>query len=292
MKKIKKLPFILGLVSCLVMALGGCSLAVPEGEGGDKIPPNVKTEFEDCYVGQMFSISDKNSGDILTSETMGDETCVAYAFKYVAEGFEYANGYVGCVDSDVSGDEYITYQHNTIEILDGAEKHTVEITLCLNEDVQEDKVFAFNNLLYDENGDVQIDYGIGNSGSFSSFSSKYEVTQTITKTVNDSVTEKSLTFCVMMTLEVKAVGKDWKILQYNEDGELIKIDEVSVDDEGDIQLDENCAYVVKEETLNDGTKRRELNQLEHEENYINFYYDGGFGLLTNKPFNLIKAVTE
>lgn len=292
MKKIKKLPFILSVVSCLAMAFGGCSLAVPEGEGGNKIPPNVKTEFEDCYVGQMFSISDKNSGEILTSETMGDETCVAYAFKYVANYFDWAYDHKGLIYSDISGEDYITHVKNNVDISDGGEKHSVELTLYLNADEQENKVFAFDNLLYDENGDVKIDYGIGNSGTFSKLSSKYEVTQTITKTVNGNTSERFLTFCVIMTLEVKEVGDNWKILQYNEDGELIKTDEVSKTDEGDILLEEGCAYVVQEETLKDGTKIRELKELNDEENYINFYYDGGFGLLTNKPFKLIKAVTE
>ena len=95
-----------------------------------------------------------------------------------------------------------------------------------------------------------------------------------------------------MKVEVREVGTDWKILQYSNDGSLIKTDSVTLDTDEEIQLEEDCAYVIYEETLKDGTKRRELNQLKYEENYINFYYDGGFGLLKNKPFNLIKPATE
>lgn len=291
MKKFK-LPLILSCIFCLVAAFGGCSLAVPEGENGGTTPPNVKTEFEDCYVGQMFVIYDKETNEILNSQTMGDETCVAYAFKYVAEGFEYASGYVGFIDSDMSGNEYIMGMHNNIDMSDGGEKNTVEITLYLNDEGHEDKIFAFDGLMYDENGEVIHDYGVGHTGSFSSFSSKFEITQTITKTVNDIVTEKFLTLCVIMNVEVREVGEDWKILQYRDNGSLIKTDSVTRYTDEDVQLDENCAYIIYEETLKDGTKRRVLNQLEYEENYINFYYDGGFGLLTNKPIKLVKPATE
>lgn len=290
MKKIK-LSLILSFIFCLVAAFGGCSLAVPEGENGGTTPPNVKTEFEDCYVGQMLVIYDKETNEALTSETMGDETCVAYAFKYVAEGFEYASGYVGFVDSDRSGDDYIMGMHNNIEILDGGNRDTAEITLYLNDEGHEDKVYAFDSLMYDENGEVVHDYGVGHTGSFSSFSSKFEITQTITKTVNGNTEEKFLTLCVIMKVEVREVGTDWKILQYSDDGSLIKTDNVSVNDEMDFELLDNCAYIVQEETLSNGEKRRELKQIDHEENYINFYYDGGFGLLTNKPFKLIKPAT-
>lgn len=290
MKEIKKLTFILSIISCLVMTFGGCSLALPEGDGGETTPPNVKTEFEDCYVGQMFVVYDKEN-NILTSQTMGDETCVAYAFKYDADAFEYGGEYKGIISNDISGADYITSSNNNTELLDGGSKYTDEITLYLNEDGYEDKVYAFDSLTYDENGGVISAPGIGHTGAFSNFKSKLEITQTITKTVNDSVEEKFLTFCVIMNVDVREVGTDWKILQYRDDGSLIKIDTVIVDTDENFQLDKDCTYVVYEETLKNGSKRREIKQIEHEDNYIHFYYDGGFGLLKTKAFNLIKANT-
>ena len=148
MKKIQ-LPLILSFIFCLVAAFGGCSLAVPEGENGGITPPNVKTEFDDCYVGQMFVIYDRDSYEALTSQTMGDETCVAFAFKYVADYYDYDGDNRGFIDSDMSGDDYIMGMHNNIEILDGGNKDTAEITLYLNDEGHEDKVYAFDSLMYD-----------------------------------------------------------------------------------------------------------------------------------------------
>ena len=287
MNKIKKLPIILSLAFCFAAASSGCSLAVPEGESGTPTPPNVKTEFEDGYCGQMLVIYDKES-NYITSQTMGDETCVAWAYKYDAD---YMNG-AGLIDYDISGDDYMTYTNNLTELLDGGTKYTKEIELYLNAEGFDDRVYAFDLLSYDENGEIQAEHGMGHTGAFDSFESKLEITQTITTTVNGEATEKYLTFCVIMKAYKREVGTDWTILQYDDSGSLIKKDGVTVDTDEDFQLEENCSFVVYEETLKDGSKKREINQLEHDENYINFYYEGGFGLLTNKPIKLVKPATE
>ena len=299
MKKIKLLT--LSLIFGFIAAFGGCSLAVPEGEeGGDNgnnIPPNVKTEFEDSYAGVMVEVLD-GEDNRLTSRNMGDENCVAFALRYESNVYEINGKHHGCIYQDVSGDDYFAECAMFTSVNNDDEETKAELTVYCNASRSEDLTYGIRTLSYDENGEIALGGGAyhSNLSHGGSGGTDFNITQKITESKTwNGVTEsneKSMTLRVKLTIEGIKVGTDWKILQYHEDGSLINTNAVSVEDDEDIQLEADCAYVIYEETLNDGTKRRELKQIDDEKNYIHFYYDGGFGLLKSKPFKLVKGETE
>lgn len=271
------------VLACLPFV--GCSLAVPEEEGKGEEP--IEENFTDMCAGLIFSLSKGwTTGDFeqLTSEKIGDETCVALWLDYTYDRY-------GILASGSSGNDYL-FKGNIVDHMeDSGGTCTASGEIYLNAELGEGFCFSLDSLSRNEAGDLTTDgsaywYNTDNMmEQTSTAESKQEIKRTETIDGETTVTTKTMTLRVALTVKFHQVGTDWRILQYDGEGNLLSATPVSETDEGSFSLDENCAFLVGEETVA-GEKKRTLYEKENGKfPAVEFFCDGGIGLLKRVSFS-------
>lgn len=283
-------------IKCLSLAilfacipLVGCSLAVPEAEETNKEEP-LKEEFTDMCAGLMVVLyTDGEEGfEELTSTAFGDESCVALWLDYTA-------GEYGFFASGSSGDDYLFAGNINENTADSGATCSASGTVYLNAGLLDEHFVSLDTLSRDENGDMARDNAstLWKMGSIVEHSSTAESKQEIKKTelLNGEMTEtvKTLTLRITLTVKMQEVGTDWRILQYGEDGELLCVTSVSETSEQSFPLAESCAFLVGEETVAGEKKRTIYEKKDGKFPTVDFFCDGGFGLLKRLEFEGSEA---
>lgn len=275
------------VLACIPLV--GCSLAVPEEE--EKGEELIGEAFTDMCAGLVFSLSNGwATGDFeqLTSEKIGDETCVALWLDYTYDRY-------GIFSSGISGNDYL-FKGNIVDHMeDSGSTCSASGEIYLNAELGGDLCFSFDSLSRNEAGDLTSDgaacwyntNGVGEQTTTAE--TKQEIKQTETIDGETTVTTKTMTLRVSLTVKFLQVGTDWRILQYDEEGSLLSATPVSETGEGSFALAEGCAFLVSEETVA-GEKRRTL--YEREDGVfpaVEFFCDGGIGLLKRIEFTAKEA---
>ena len=281
-------------IKCLALAilfacipLVGCSLAVPEAEENTNHEEPIEEEFTDMCTGFMVVLyeSGEEGFEELTSTAFGDETCVALWLDYTV-------GKYGVFASGSSGDDYLFEGNIKENMADSGASCTTSGVIYLNaEFCLGDRLISLDPISRDENGElVREPSNLWGTNSMMEHTSTQETKQEIknTETVNGETKEtvNTLTLRITLTVKMKEVGTDWRILQYGEDGELLCVTPVSETSEQFFTLAEGCAFLVGEETVA-GEKKRTIYEYDQRKGKfptVDFFTDGGFGLLKRVEF--------
>lgn len=283
-----KIKFLALAAFCLCLPFAGCSLAVSDEENGNG--EQTQETFTDACTGLVVMLYDENYG-LLTSETAGDENCIAFWIDYTAGG-EY-----GVYASDGSGGDYLfdgSVNSNHYEADTGVTAScSASGVVYLNAAIAENMYISLDALSRGENGELLREqngtlWAIGDAMVEQTTTAK--ATQEIkkTETLNGESTEsvETLTLTVTITVKIQEVGTDWRILQYAEDGSLLSA--VCVSEENTtFSLAEGCAFFVSEETVAGEVKRTLYEQEDGKLPSVDFFLDGGFGFLKKVSFTAV-----
>ncbi len=285
--KIKYLALAI-LFAC--MPLAGCSLAVPEAEENTNTEKPLKEEFTDMSTGLIVLLAERGEEGIeqITSEKIDDETCVALWLDYTA-------GKYGYFASGSSGDEYLFEGGVNQHTFDSGATCSASGIVYLNYDHFSDGYVALDTLTRDESGELVRDsasawWNLSNMGDhWSTANVKQEIKKS--ELINGEWTEtvETLTLEVKVTVKMQEVGTDWRILQYGEDGNLLSAIPVSEKSEQSFALAEGCAFLVGEETVAGEKKRTIYEKKDGKFPTVDFFVDGGFGLLKRMEFAAVEA---
>lgn len=285
----KLLVFILSFIA--LFSFSGC-LVVPQ-DGTDN-----GTNIEEMFSGLMFTLYERGEDFFVpvTSATFGDENCIAVYIEYTNKNGE------KWFTSAASGEKYLNADgHNETvgEVDDGNVMRISSVGNVIyfnSARFSTDVVFSMDEISRNKTGDIVRDEGtvisIPASG-ISEYTATNEVKQsvTFTQTVNGKSEEKTETYSlsVTLTLKMREVGTNWRIVQNSDDGQMLENTSVTKDDAGDFEIKSDCAFVIAEEELASGEVKRTLCERQDGKwNDIEFLFDGGFGILENSTFKLIE----
>lgn len=289
--KIKYLPVAL----LLCVSLAGCSLALPEEEdSGSSAEPPAQQTFTDMSAGLMVSLYRRGEEwfERVTSQTIDEENCVAV-------WGDVSVGDVTVFSGECSGGGYL-FQRSSDKIGTTETDGGAAMTATMDYDVyvnaalvteEGECAFSFDTLTRDGSGEIVVEEQgvlyvmsyIGGSASAKS-ETKQEIRRSETLDGETKETVDTLTLTVTVTLNFRAVGSKWRILQYDRNGELLAATPVYEDGEGTFALAEGCDFLVGEETVGEETVRTLYQKEDGKFPRVEFFCDGGFGFLTKAFF--------
>lgn len=285
----KLLVIILSFIA--LFSFSGC-LVVPQ-DGTDN-----GTNIEEMFSGLMFTLYERGEEDFVsvTSSNFGDENCIAVYIEFTNRNGE------KWFTSATSGDAYLNANgHNeTVGEVDDGNIMRVSsqgsIVYCNPAYFSKDVVFSMDEISRNVNGDIVRNKGTVISIPVSGIpeytaTNEFKQSVTFTQTVNGKSEEKTATYSlsVSLTLKMREVGTDWRIVQYDDEGQILENTSVTKEDAGDFKLKPNCDFVIAEEVFASGEVKRTLCEKENGKwNDIEFLFDGGFGILANSTFKLIE----
>ena len=258
--------------------LSGCSPAVKEEE-------IYSDGFSDMFAGIMFSVWEGSDEEFkrITSKDLGDDNCIAFTAEYHA-ATKSEGAYFESADW---GSEYLNEASRSTNSsgsdVDGyTDVYSCASAIYLNKDAE---VYFSVDSIQKENGELEIIEGgytyLGTGGV--SLSEEREFKQEITTIENGTTVRGTMILRLRIEIYTREVSKDWKLLQYDENGELLGNTKVNERDSGEFKLEKNCAFVVAVETTSDGTVRTVYERGDT----AYFFVDGGFGVLKKVAFTFI-----
>jgi len=283
--------FLAAIISFVALfSLNGC-LVLPQDSSGNG------TYTEDMFSGLMFTLYERGQDFSvpLTSATFGDENCIAVYIEFTNKNGEkwFTSASSGNIYLNADGHKQTVGEADDGNIM---RMSTAGSVIYLNPDsFLTDVHFSMDEISRDKNGNIVRNEGTVISvpvSGISEYTATNEVKRsvTFTQTINGKSEEKTENYslCVTLILKIREIGKDWRIVQYNDDGQIIENTSLTKQDAGDFAIKSDCAFVIAEEVLANGEVKRTLYEKQDGKwNDVVFLFDGGLGILANSTFKLI-----